>query len=218
MNNVTRVAIQALAAVLGGTQSLHTNSLDEAWALPSQDAATIALRTQQIIANESGVTNTVDPLGGSYFVEALTNRMEQEANAYFEKVEKFGGVIPALTKGFFQREIAESAARYQTEIEKKDRIIVGVNDFVVQEELKVPLLRVDEAGAQRQIARLQKIRRERDGAQVGACLDAIRDAAKKERANLMPPFIAAVNAYATLGEIMDVLRKVWGEYKEPVIV
>jgi len=218
MNNVIRVAIQALAAVLGGTQSLHTNSLDEAWALPSQDAATIALRTQQIIANESGVTNTVDPLGGSYFVEALTNRMEQEANAYFEKVEKVGGVIPALTKGFFQREIAESAARYQTEIEKKDRIIVGVNDFVVQEELKVPLLRVDEAGAQRQIARLQKIRRERDGAQVGACLDAIRDAAKKERANLMPPFIAAVNADATLGEIMDVLRKVWGEYKEPVIV
>jgi len=218
MNNVIRVAIQALAAVLGGTQSLHTNSLDEAWALPSQDAATIALRTQQIIANESGVTNTVDPLGGSYFVEALTNRMEQEANAYFEKVEKVGGVIPALTKGFFQREIAESAARYQTEIEKKDRIIVGVNDFVVQEELRVPLLRVDEAGAQRQIARLQKIRRERDGAQVGACLDAIRDAAKRERANLMLPFIAAVNAYATLGEIMDVLRKVWGEYKEPVIV
>jgi methylmalonyl-CoA mutase N-terminal domain/subunit len=218
MNNVIRVAVQALAAVLGGTQSLHTNSLDEAWALPSQDAATIALRTQQIIANESGVTNTVDPLGGSYFVEALTNRMEQEANAYFEKVERVGGVIPALTKGFFQREIAESAARYQTEIEKKDRIIVGVNDFVVQEELRVPLLRVDEAGAQRQIARLQKIRRERDGAQVGACLDAIRDAAKRERANLMLPFIAAVNAYATLGEIMDVLRKVWGEYKEPVIV
>ncbi|MEW5720819.1 MAG: methylmalonyl-CoA mutase family protein, partial [Chloroflexota bacterium] len=218
MNNVVRVAIQALAAVLGGTQSLHTNSLDEAWALPSQDAAIIALRTQQIIAHESGVTNTVDPLGGSYFVEALTNRMEREANAYFDRIEKIGGVLPALEKGFFQREIAESAARYQTEIEKKDRVIVGVNDYVVQEELKVPLLRVDEAGAQRQIARLQKIRRERDGAKVSACLDAIRDAAKKERANLMPPFIAAVNAYATLGEIMDVLRKAWGEHKEPVIV
>ena len=218
MNNVVRVALQALAAVLGGTQSLHTNSLDEAWALPSQDAATIALRTQQIIANESGVTNTIDPLGGSYFVEAFTNRMEQEANAYFDRIEKFGGVLPALEKGFFQREIAESAARYQTEIEKKERVIVGVNDYVVQEELKVPLLRVDEAGAQRQIARLQRIRRERDGVKVGACLDAIRDAAKKERANLMPPFIAAVNAYATLGEIMDVLRKAWGEYKEPVIV
>ncbi len=218
MNNVVRVAIQALAAVLGGTQSLHTNSLDEAWALPSQDAATIALRTQQIIANEAGVTNTVDPLGGAYFVEALTNRMEQEANVYFDRIEKIGGVLPALEKGFFQREIAESAARYQTEIEKKERVIVGVNDYVVQEELKVPLLRVDEAGAQRQIARLQKIRRERDGAKVGACLDAVRDAAKRENANLMPPFIAAVNVYATLGEIMDVLRKVWGEYKEPVIV
>jgi methylmalonyl-CoA mutase N-terminal domain/subunit len=218
MNNVVRVALQALAAVLGGTQSLHTNSLDEAWALPSQDAATIALRTQQIIANESGVTNTVDPLGGAYFVEALTNRMEQAAHAYFDRIEKIGGVLPALEKGFFQREIAESAARYQTEIEKKERVIVGVNDYVVQEELKVPLLRVDEAGAQRQIARLQKIRRERDGVKVGACLDAIRDAAKKERANLMPPLISAVNAYATLGEIMDVLRQVWGEYKEPVIV
>ena len=218
MNNVVRVAIQALAAVLGGTQSLHTNSLDEAWALPSQDAATIALRTQQIIANESGVTNTVDPLGGSYFVEALTNRMEQAANAYFGRITKVGGVLPALEKGFFQREIAESAARYQTEIEKKERVIVGVNDYVAQEELKVPLLRVDEAGAQHQIARLQRIRRERDGAQVSACLDAVRDAAKRARANLMPPFIAAVNAYATLGEIMDVLRKVWGEYKEPVIV
>jgi methylmalonyl-CoA mutase N-terminal domain/subunit len=218
MNNVVRVALQALAAVLGGTQSLHTNSLDEAWALPSQDAATIALRTQQIIANESGVTNTVDPLGGAYFVEALTNRMEQAANAYFDKIEKIGGVLPSIEKGFFQREIAESAARYQTEIEKKERVIVGVNDYVVQEELKVPLLRVDEAGAQRQIARLEKIRRERDGAKVGACLDAIRDAAQQERANLMPPFIAAVNAYATLGEIMDVLRQVWGEYKEPVIV
>jgi methylmalonyl-CoA mutase N-terminal domain/subunit len=218
MNNVVRVALQALAAVLGGTQSLHTNSLDEAWALPSQDAATIALRTQQIIANESGVTNTVDPLGGAYFVEALTNRMEQEANAYFDRIEKIGGVLPALEKGFFQREIAESAARYQTEIEKKERVIVGVNDYVVQEQLRVPLLRVDEAGAQRQIARLERVRRERDGAKVGACLDAIHDAARKENANLMPPFIAAVNAYATLGEIMDVLRQVWGEYKEPVIV
>ncbi|MBM3128464.1 MAG: methylmalonyl-CoA mutase [Chloroflexi bacterium] len=218
MNNVVRVALQALAAVLGGTQSLHTNSLDEAWALPSQDAATIALRTQQIIANESGVTNTVDPLGGAYFVEALTNRMEREANAYFDRIEKIGGVLPALEKGFFQREIAESAARYQTEIEKKERVVVGINDYVVQEELKVPLLRVDEAGAQRQIARLEKIRRERDAVKVGACLDAVRDAAKKERANLMPPFIAAVNAYATLGEVMDVLRGVWGEYKEPVIV
>jgi methylmalonyl-CoA mutase N-terminal domain/subunit len=218
MNNVARVAIQALAAVLGGTQSLHTNSLDEAWALPSEQAATIALRTQQIIANESGVANTIDPLGGSYFVEALTNCMEQAANTYFDKIEKLGGVLPAIEKGFFQREIAESAARYQTEIEKKERIIVGVNDYVVEEELKVPLLRVDEAGARHQIARLQRVRRERNGAKVEATLNAIRDAARKNRANLMPLFIDAVNAYATLGEMMDVLRKVWGEYKEPVII
>ncbi len=218
MNNVARVALQALAAVLGGTQSLHTNSLDEAWALPSEHAATIALRTQQIIAHESGVTNTVDPLGGSYFLEALTNRMEQEGNAYFDKIEKLGGVLPAIEKGFFQREIAESAARYQAEIEKKERISVGVNEYVTEEELKVPLLRVDAAGERHQIQRLQRVRRERDGAKVKASLDAIRDAAKKDRANLMPLLIDAVKAYATLGEIMDVLREVWGEYKEPVIV
>jgi methylmalonyl-CoA mutase N-terminal domain/subunit len=218
MNNVARVALQALAAVLGGTQSLHTNSLDEAWALPSESAATIALRTQQIIANESGVTNTADPLGGSYFVESFTNRMEQEANAYFDKIEKLSGVLPSIERGFFQREIAESAARYQTEIEKKDRVIVGVNDFVVQEDLRVPLLRVDAAGERRQCERLARIRRERDGARVQAMLDAIRDAAKRDRANLMPRFIDAANAYATLGEMMDVLRGVWGEYKEPVIV
>ncbi|MBI5301211.1 MAG: methylmalonyl-CoA mutase family protein [Chloroflexi bacterium] len=218
MNNVARVALQALAAVLGGTQSLHTNSLDEAWALPSENAATIALRTQQIIAHESGVANTADPLGGSYFVEAFTNRMEQEANAYFARIEKHGGVLPSIEKGFFQREIAESAARYQTEIEKKDRVIVGVNDFVVKEDLRVPLLRVDEASARHHLARLERVRRERDGARVQAALDAIRDAAKRENANLMPRLIDAVNAYATLGEMMDVLRKTWGEYKEPVIV
>ncbi len=218
MNNVARVALQALAAVLGGTQSLHTDSFDEAWALPSEQAATLALRTQQIIANETGVTNTIDPLGGSYFVENLTNRMEQEANAYFDKIEKLGGVLPAIEKGFFQREIAESAARYQTEIEKKERVIVGVNDYVVKEDLKVPLLRVDEAGARHQIQRLQRVRRERDNAAVQAKLNAIRDAAQKENANLMPAFIDAVKAYATVGEIMDVLRKTWGEYREPAIV
>ncbi len=218
MNNVARVALQALAAVLGGTQSLHTNSLDEAWAVPSESAATIALRTQQIIANETGVTNTIDPLGGSYFVEAFTNRMELEANAYFDQIEKLGGVLPSIERGFFQREIAESAARYQTEIEKKDRIIVGVNDYVVQEDLKVPLLRMDVAGERHQVDRLQRIRRERDGAKVQATLDAIRDGAKKERANMMPLFIDAVKEYATLSEIMNVLRKEWGEYREPAIV
>ncbi len=218
MNNVARVAIQALAAVLGGTQSLHTDSFDEAWALPSEGAATIALRTQQIIANETGAANTIDSLGGSFFVEDFTNRMEQQANAYFDKIEKLGGVLPAIIKGFFQREIAESAARYQTEIEKHERVIVGVNDFVVDEELKVPLLRVDEAGARHQVQRLQRARAERDAAAVQATLAAIGDAARQDNANLMPLFIDAVKEYATLGEIMDVLRKAWGEYKEPVIV
>jgi len=218
MNNVARVAIQALAAVLGGTQSLHTDSYDEAWALPSQDAATIALRTQQILAHETGVTNTIDPLAGSYFMEALTNKMEKQSWEYFAKIEKLGGVIPAIEKGFFQREIADAAARYQREIDQHERVIVGVNDFVVAEKLKVPLLRVDEAGARRQIARLQKVRRERDGVKVDAALNAIRDAAKKERANLMPLFIIAAKEYATLGEMMDVLRKIWGEYREQAIV
>ncbi len=218
MNNVVRVAIQALAAVLGGTQSLHTNSLDEAWALPSQEAVTTALRTQQIIASESGVTNTVDPLGGSYFLEALTNQMEKEANAYFERINNIGGVLPAIEHGFFQREIAESAARYQTEIEKKERIIVGVNDYVVEEDLRVPLLRVDQAGARHQVERLQRVRRERDNSRVESALRAIRDAASNDRTNLMPLFIDAVKAFATLGEIMDVLRKTWGEYKEPILI
>lgn len=218
MNNVARVALQALAAVLGGTQSLHTDSYDEAWAVPSQEAAMLALRTQQIIANETGVANTIDPLGGSYFLEALTNRMEKQAWEYFDKVDKFGGVLPAIENGFFQREIAESAARYQSEIEKKERVIVGVNEYVVEEKLKVPLLRVDEAGARHQIARLNRVRRERDGATVQATLDAISDASKKPKANLMPLLIDAVKAYATLGEIMGILRKEWGEYKEPAIV
>ncbi len=218
MNNVARVAIQALAAVLGGTQSLHTDSFDEAWALPSEQAATLALRTQQIIASETGITNTIDPLGGSYFVEDMTNRMEREANAYFDKIERLGGVLPAIERGFFQREIAESAARYQSEIEKKERVIVGVNDYVIDEELRVPLLRVDEAGARHQIQRLQRVRQERDNVAVQAKLSAVRDAASRENANLMPVFVDAVKAYATLGEIMDVLRKTWGEYREPVIV
>jgi len=206
MNNVARVAIQALAAVLGGTQSLHTNSLDEAWALPSEHAVQIALRTQQIIAHESGVTNTVDPLGGSYFLESFTNRLEQEAYDYFAKIEKLGGVLPAIERGFQQREIADAAARYQREIDEHERVIVGVNDYVVDEELKVPLLRVDESGARHQLERLNRIRRERDASNVAATLIAIRDAAQKPRENLMPYFIEAVKAYATLGEMMGVLQ------------
>lgn len=218
MNNVARVALQALAAALGGTQSMHTNSLDEAWALPSEHAAMIALRTQQIIAEETGVTNTADPFGGSYFLEALTNKLEAEAYDYFNRIEKLGGVLPAIQRGFQQHEIADAASRYQREIDSKERIIVGVNEYITDEQAKVPLLRVDEAGARHQLQRLARVRRERDGASVGAALDAIRDAAQKPTENLMPYVLNATNAYATLQEMMDALRGVWGEYKEPAIV
>ncbi len=218
MNNVARVALQALAAALGGTQSLHTNSLDEAWALPSEHAAMIALRTQQIIAEESGVTNVVDPFGGSYFLEALTNKLEAEAYEYFRRIENFGGMLPAIERGFQQREIAEAASRYQREIDAQERIIVGVNEYVVDEDLRVPLLRVDEAGARRQIERLNRVRSERDNVRVGETLNAIRHAANKPNENLMPYFIDAANAYATLQEMMDVLRQEWGEYREEAII
>jgi len=214
--NVVRVTIQALAAVLGGTQSLHTNSLDEALALPSAQAALTALRTQQIIAHESGVTNTVDPLGGSYFVEALTNRMEQEAREYIARIEKLGGVIPAIERGFLQREIADSASRYQREIEQRQRTIVGVNDYVLDEPIRVPLLKMDPQGYQRQGERLARLRRERDHERVATTLAAVRRAAQG-RENLMPYFLDAVNAYATLGEICGVLRQVFGEYREPAM-
>jgi len=218
MNNVARVALQALAGVLGGTQSLHTNSLDEAWALPSEHAAMIALRTQQIIANETGVTNVADPLGGSYFLEALTNKLEAEAYDYFRKIENLGGMLPAIERGFQQREIAEAASRYQREIDSQERIIVGVNEYVAEEQLKVPLLRVDEAGARHHIARLNRVRAERDNARVEKTLNALRAAARKANENLMPYLLDAVNAYATLQEMMDTLRQEWGEYQEPAIV
>lgn len=218
MNNVARVALQALAGVLGGTQSLHTNSLDEAWALPSEHAAMIALRTQQIIANETGVTNVADPLGGSYFLEALTNKLEAEANEYFRRIEQLGGMLPAIERGFQQREIAEAASRYQREIDSQERIIVGVNEYVTDEALKVPLLRVDEAGARHHIERLNRVRRERDNARVGETLNALRAASRTANENLMPYLLDAVNAYATLQEMMDVLRQEWGEYQEPAIV
>ncbi len=212
-NNVVRTALQALAAVMGGTQSLHTNSMDEALALPSEMAARVALRTQQIIANESGVTNTVDPLGGSYFVETLTDEMERQALAYFDRIDRLGGVIPAIEQGFFQREIADSAARYQQEIDQKRRTVVGVNEYVSEEPLRIPLLRMDPDGYARQIARLERVRRERDFAAVGAALAAV-EAAARSRDNLMPPIIQAVAAYATLGEVCGVLRRVFGEYRE----
>jgi|DewCreStandDraft_1066081.scaffolds.fasta_scaffold05688_2 methylmalonyl-CoA mutase N-terminal domain/subunit len=216
-NNIVRVAIQALAAILGGTQSLHTNSMDEALALPSEKAVTIALRTQQILAHESGVANTVDPLGGSFFVEAMTNRMEAAAYEYFKKIEALGGVLPAIEAGFFQREIAESAYRYQREIDEHERIIVGVNDYIVDEPITIPILQMDPQGERRQIARLQKLRLERDNERVTQTLEALRTAAQGS-ANLMPFILDAVRAYATLGEITGVLRSVFGVYREPNII
>ena len=215
--NVVRVAIQALAAVLGGTQSLHTNSLDEALALPSEYAVTIALRTQQIIAHESGVANTVDPLGGSYAIEALTDRLERQAYEYFDKIEALGGVIPAIEAGFFQQEIANAAYRYQREIDEKRRIIVGVNEFVEEEPLEIPLLEMDPQGYERQVARLRKVREERDNGAVGQALDRLRIAAQSTE-NLMPYILDAVRVYATLQEVMDIFREVFGTYREPVIL
>ncbi len=212
--NVVRVALQAMAAVLGGTQSLHTNSLDEALALPSEEAATIALRTQQIIAHETGVTNTIDPLGGSYFVEAQTRRIEAEAYDYFKRIDDLGGMLPAIEIGFFQREISEAAYRYQREIDERKRLIVGVNEHVDEAPLSIPLLEMDPQGYQRQVARLEKLRAERDNEALGSTLKAIEETAKKGE-NLMPGLINAVKAYATLGEITDVLRRVYGTYQEP---
>ncbi|MGD8595528.1 MAG: methylmalonyl-CoA mutase family protein, partial [Anaerolineae bacterium] len=216
-NNIVRTAWQALAAVLGGTQSLHTNSMDEALALPGEYAVKIALRTQQLIAHESGVVNTVDPLAGSYFVEDLTNRMEEETYAYFAKIEALGGVIPALEKGFFQREIAEAAYRYQQEIDSQQRVIVGVNEYAEDEPVRIPLLEMDPEGYERQVARLQRIRHKRDNEQVGATLDALREAAQGTE-NTMPYILDCVRAYATLGEIMGVFRQAFGEYREPTII
>jgi len=218
LNNIIRVTIQSLAAVLGGTQSLHTNSFDEALALPSEEAVRVALRTQQIIAHESGVTNTVDPLAGSYYVEALTNEMEEKAMEYIQKIDDMGGVIPAIEKGFFQREIAESAYKYQREIDNHERILVGVNDYTIEEEeVQIPLLRIDPKVEEEQINRLQKLKRERDNRKVKQILDELHDAAEKD-VNLMPIIIEAVKSYATLGEICDVLRSVYGEYKELIVI
>jgi methylmalonyl-CoA mutase, N-terminal domain len=213
--NVVRVALQALSAVLGGTQSLHTNSMDEALALPSQKAVTIALRTQQVIAEESGAASTLDPLAGSFFVEALTDRMEEEANAYFRGIEALGGVIPALEAGFMQREIAEAAFRFQQEVDAGERTIVGVNDFVANEPVEIPILEMDPKGYERQVARLDAVRAGRDNGEVAQSLRRLRDAARGKD-NLMYPILDAVNCYATLGEITGVFREVFGEYQEPV--
>ncbi len=213
-NNVVRVALQALAAVLGGTQSLHTNSMDEALALPSEEAVRLALRTQQIIAEESGVTNTVDPLGGSYLVESLTDRLEEEAERIFREIDALGGVIPAIERGYFQRAIAESAYRYQREIDTARRRVVGVNCYQSAEPLRIPLLRIDPKGEERQRERLARLRRERDSTAVSRALEGLRAAAQGSE-NLMPYILDAVRAYATLGEICRTLRGVFGEYREP---
>jgi methylmalonyl-CoA mutase, N-terminal domain len=212
-NNIVRTTIQALAAVLGGTNSLHTNSLDEALALPTEKAVLIALRTQQVIAHESGVANTVDPLGGSYFVEALTDETEHAAQAYLEQIDALGGVLACIQNGFFQREIAESAYRYQQEIDAHKRTIVGVNDYVLEEKIKVPTLYIDYEGQKSHLERLQRVRRERDQANVKRALDNLRRVCDQTE-NTMPAILEAVRAYATLGEIMDVFRSAFGEYRE----
>ncbi len=215
--NVVRVAIQALAAVLGGTQSLHTNSRDEALALPSEEAVTLAMRTQQVIAEETGVTLTVDPLGGSYYVEALTNQTEAAVYDYFRRIEAVGGVIPALETGYMQMEIAEASYRQQIAVDNNQRIIVGLNKYASDEKASIPILAMDPDGYNRQIARLNKLRQTRDNAAVETTLNALRTAASSNE-NVMPYLIDAAKAYATLGEITDVMREVFGVYHEPVAI
>ena len=215
-NNIVRTAYQALAAVLGGTQSLHTNSMDETYALPTEKAVKIALRTQQLIAYETGVANTIDPLAGSYYVETLTNKLESQAYNYFEKIESLGGVIRAIEIGFFQREIAESAYRYQRELEKKQKIMVGVNEFVEEDKPKIELLKIRPEVEKHQIERLNQVRKERNSQRVKETLRALRNGAQ-DGDNLMPRILDAVRAYATLGEMCDVLREEFGEYEEPPI-
>jgi methylmalonyl-CoA mutase N-terminal domain/subunit len=215
-NNVVRVALQALAAVLGGTQSLHTNSLDETYALPTEEAVTIALRTQQIIAEESGVASTIDPLAGSYLIEELTNRLEAEAIAYIKRIDEMGGMVAAIEKGYPQREIAASAYRFQRQLEAGDRVMVGVNKYEETDAkaVNIPLLKIDEEVQKRQVANLQAVKAKRDATRVSTCLDGVRQAAK-EKTNLMPPIIEAAKAYCTQQEICDVLRDVFGTYTDP---
>ncbi|MGI8925592.1 MAG: acyl-CoA mutase large subunit family protein, partial [Tepidiformaceae bacterium] len=216
--NLVRVAIQALAAVMGGTQSLHTDAMDEAIALPSEKAARLAVRTQQVILHESGVVNTVDPLGGSYFVEKLTSEMEEECLRYFEQIEALGGVIPAIETGFFQKEIAEASARFQREVDTRDRIIVGVNEHLQGEPTEIPILKFDPEGEKRHLARLQRTKAERDAGAWSAALERLEEASRDENTNTMPFIIDAVKAGATVGEICNLWRRVYGEYKEQVVV
>jgi methylmalonyl-CoA mutase, N-terminal domain len=212
--NIVRTALEALAAVLGGTQSLHTNSFDEALALPTEDAVRIALRTQQVIAHETGVVNTIDPLGGSYHVEHLTNTLEAEAYEYFDRIEKLGGVVAAIKENFFQREIAEASFRYQSEVEAKERIVVGVNRYELENEPPPEILRIDPALETKQIERVQALRAGRDAAAANAALARLKEDAAHEDRNLMPPIVEAAREYVTMGEMCDALREVWGVWRE----
>ena len=213
-NNVARVALQALAAVLGGTQSLHTNSLDETYALPTEEAVTIALRTQQIVAHETGVANTIDPLGGSYFVEWLTDKIEADALDYIRRIDEMGGMVNAVEKGYPQREIASAAYRFQRQIEKNEKVMVGQNDFVMNEPSRIPLLKIDERVQGDQVRNLAAVKAGRDASRVKSALEAVRQAAGGT-ANLCPPIIEAAKAYCTEQEICDVLREVLGTYTDP---
>jgi methylmalonyl-CoA mutase N-terminal domain/subunit len=215
--NIARTAIEALAAVLGGTQSLHTNAMDEVLALPTDKSARIALRTQQLLAYESGVANTIDPLGGSYFIESLTDEMERQAEIYFKRIEDLGGVIPAIEQSFFQKEIADSAFRYQQELEQKRRIMIGVNDFTVDEEVPIEILRIDPRLEAEQVARVREVRRKRDQARCSKALSTLKKTAAGTD-NLMPYILEAVRAYATEGEIMNTLIEVFGIYTEQAVV
>ena len=216
-NNIIRTALQALTAVLGGTQSLHTNSFDEAYALPSEQAVTIALRTQQIIAYESGVVDSVDPLAGSYYVEYLTNQIEDRAASYIEQIDAMGGAVAAIEKGFMQREIVESAYRFQKEVEAKKRIVVGMNEFVTEKEVPMKILQIDPEIEKKLVERLKQVKMQRNQVKVGEVLNKLRRAAEQEGVNLMPFILQAVKEYTTLGEICDTLREVFGEYKPPSV-
>jgi methylmalonyl-CoA mutase N-terminal domain/subunit len=215
--NIARTALEALSAVLGGTQSLHTNAMDEVLALPTDKAARLALRTQQLIAYETGAANTIDPLGGSYFVEALTDEMERQAEAYFKRIEEIGGVIPAIESGFFQKEIADAAFRYQQELEQKRRLMVGVNEFTVDEEEEIEILRIDPKLEREQVERVRGVRAKRDNAKAMSSLTKLRKAAAGPD-NLMPYILDAVRAYATEGEIMNTLIEVFGVYTERAVI
>jgi methylmalonyl-CoA mutase N-terminal domain/subunit len=214
LNNITRTAIEALAAVLGGTQSLHTNSYDEALALPTEEAVRVALRTQQVIAHETGVANTIDPLGGSYFLEALTDELERQAYAYFARIDELGGMVEAVKQNFPQREIADAAFELQNRIDAGERILVGVNRYTEGDDGEMPILRIDPALERKQIERVRSVRGRRDAGKVEAALGVLREQAAKPDANLMPPLLQAARVHATEGEIVQALQDVWGAYTE----